>query len=248
MRVVVHPTPAGLEPGALAGRLAVVIDVLRATSSMVTALHHGARAIWPVLEPDDALRLVRERGWPRERYLLGGERGSRLIPGFDAGNSPAEYGRDRVEGREIVMTTTNGTRAIHACRGAAAVLVASFLNVAATAAALRERLRAGDVRGIDVVCAGTRGRFDLCDAACAGAIVDRLEESAGGTLAADDFALACRDVFRANRGDVHALLRRSAHGADLTELGMGADLALCAALDARPIVAALREGAVARQE
>lgn len=248
MLVRVHGTPAGLEPYGLAGRTAVVIDVLRATSSMVTALYHGARAIWPVLEPDDAHRLVEERRWARDRYLLGGERGSKLIPGFDLGNSPAEYGGEKVAGREVVITTTNGTRAIHACQGAAAVLIASFLNVSATATVLHGDAGAGRGigTGIDIVCAGTRGRFDLCDAACAGAIVDRLWELRDGALPADDFALACRDAFRANRGDVVGLLRRSAHGEDLIELGMGTDLELCAALDARPVVTALHEGAVTR--
>lgn len=251
--VRVHATPAGLDGVDLRDRVAVAIDVLRATSSMTTALHEGAAAIWPVAEPDDARALVRRRGWARDRYLLGGERGSVRIPGFDLGNSPAEYVAAAVAGREIVVTTTNGTRAIRACEAARRTFVASFLNAAATAAAAAEAARAG-AAGLELVCAGTRGRFDLCDAACAGALLHAWLDgrvaspaAAGGVvppLALDDLALACLEVFRANRRDIPGLFRRTAHGSDLLRLGMGADLELCGALDSRPIPLEFRAGAV----
>src|SRR5882672_313125 len=140
----------------LAGRdlsetVCVVFDVLRATSSMVTALANGAKAILPVTEIDDALEVWREN----LDVLLAGERdGVRIEAGntrFDLGNSPREFTRDKVAGKKIAMTTTNGTRALRACAHAKTVLVASFLNLKATTEFL-ERQQSSHLL---VICSGT---------------------------------------------------------------------------------------------
>ena len=129
MRVDVAHTPAALPAAALTGAVALVIDVLRASTTMVTALAHGCQALLPVAEVEEARR--RARDLPGS--LLAGERGGDPPAGFDLGNSPLEFTAERVAGRTIVFTTSNGTRALLAARPAAAIAVASFVNLGAAA-------------------------------------------------------------------------------------------------------------------
>jgi 2-phosphosulfolactate phosphatase len=160
----------------------VVFDVLRATSTFVTALHHGAKAIVPVSEIAEALALRQKQ----PGLLLGGERdGVRIRAGqtgginFDLGNSPREYTPEKVRGKTIVSTTTNGTRALRACTGAQTVLAASFLNLTATAQFIR-RLQPAQ---IVLVCAGTRENIATEDVLAAGALGEMLirwGETTGG--------------------------------------------------------------------
>ena len=167
------PAPARRD---LRGAVCVVFDVLRATSTMVTALHHGARAIVPVAEIAEALAIRRQQ----PDILLGGERdGVRIRSAqtgdvdFDLGNSPREYTAAVVRDKTIVSTTTNGTRALRACAGAQTVLAASFLNLSATASWLRQ------VQPTEVmlVCAGTRENVATEDVLAAGALVEMLLRS-----------------------------------------------------------------------
>lgn len=201
--VDVIPTLQTLKPQDVAGRVAVVIDVLRATSTIVAALAAGAREIRPASSPAEAgarlARLAAARGG-RDGLVLGGERLGLRIEGFDLGNSPLEYTAEAVGGKTVFFTTTNGTRTLRraagrravAARGAPsaspapassvpvtgpgpakAVYVAAFLNATAVA----ERLLATE-DSLVMVCAGTRGGFSLEDVLLAGFLVDRLERSA----------------------------------------------------------------------
>ena len=131
--VHVHLLPQLVRPEELAGTTVVVIDMLRATTTIVEALSAGAVAVIPCGEIEEARQCARQRS---PAALLGGERGGRPIAGFDLGNSPAEYTAERVGGKTVVLTTTNGTRALLHSRQAARVLVAAFANCAATTAAL----------------------------------------------------------------------------------------------------------------
>ena len=158
----------------LRGTVCVVFDVLRATSTFVTALHHGAKAIVPVSEIAEALAL-RQR---QPDVLLGGERdGVKICTAqtgggdFDLGNSPREYTPEIVRGRTIVSTTTNGTRALRACAGAKMILAASFLNLTATAKFLRQ-FQPGELL---LVCAGTRENMADEDVLAAGALYEILD-------------------------------------------------------------------------
>jgi len=152
----------------------VVFDVLRATSTFVTALHHGAKAIVPVSEISEALAIRQKQ----PGVLLGGERDGVRIRAdqtdgidFDLGNSPREYTPEKVRNKTIVSTTTNGTRALHACAGAQTVLAASFLNLTATAQSIR-RLQPAQ---IVLVCAGTRENMADEDVLAAGAMCEILD-------------------------------------------------------------------------
>ena len=260
-RVVdVVPTLQTLNPEDVAGRVAVVIDVLRATSTIVAALGAGARDIRPVATPEEAqarlARLEASRG-SREGLLLGGEREGFRLPGFDLGNSPLEYTPKTVAGKTIIFTTTNGTQTLRRAAGAhQPILVASFLNASAVA----ERLWTCPT-GIVMACAGTRGGFSLEDTLLAGFLVDRLEKRAadpgaavGDTSAAPgpfvfrDLARSAATLYRTLAGgsgeDLARVVVTADHARYLTSRGFGADVAYCASLDLLAVVPEYARGRV----
>jgi 2-phosphosulfolactate phosphatase len=223
LRVEVFPTAANIPPlEEMAGRAAVVIDVLRATTTITTALLNGADTVVPVLAPEEAFQVVQEN--PERRFVLGGERKSLLIPGFHLSNSPLEYTEARVGGRPILFTTTNGTRAIRRAAGAEVVYIASFLNAPAVA---RELCRLG--KEVAICCAGTYDQFSLEDTACAGAIIEFL---AGPDQAVElnDLGLVARELYRRFDGRLGELLHVAEHGQNLARLGLQEDLLFCAQL------------------
>ncbi|MGH7277922.1 MAG: 2-phosphosulfolactate phosphatase, partial [Candidatus Rokuibacteriota bacterium] len=166
MRIDVALTAEALVPGSVPGTTVLVVDVLRASTSMVAALGSGCAGIIPVASAEEARRRRPEAG---AGVLLAGERRGDPIPGFDLGNSPVEFATGRAHGKLVIFTTSNGTRALLAARGAAAIGVAALVNVSAAATwAL-----AGE-RDVIVVCAGERGARSLEDQVCAGLLVERL--------------------------------------------------------------------------
>jgi 2-phosphosulfolactate phosphatase len=216
----------------------IVIDVLRATSSIVTALGNGAAGIVPVREPDEAIAVMRRLG--RERSLLCGERESRLIAGFDLDNSPASFTRERVEGKTLVLTTTNGTRAlIEAARGNAVVYCAAFLN----RAAIVERLVTAEGDAL-LLCAGSEGALSFEDTLCAGAIVDALLHR-NKHLAITDAARAAATVYTANAKRLTTAIASGTHAVALVEKGFAADVAACAKLDVSRCVPLYADGVIA---
>lgn len=227
--------------GAVAGGIAVVIDVLRASTTIATALAHGAVAVRAVPTIDEARRAVGATG----AALLGGERGGLPIAGFDLGNSPREYTPERVAGRRLVITTTNGTAALAACRSAREVLVGAIVNRAAVAEAVGRLARARGIGHVHLVCAGTDGAVTAEDVLAAGAI---LAAGAGPGDALDGAARAAREAFERvaaaadPRSALVAEFRRSPGGSNLVALGMEADLSACAALDALVVVPWLDPG------
>lgn len=236
-RLHVHFLPKLVDASTLAGSTCVVIDVLRATTTIVTALAAGAREVVPCLEVDDARRTAADL--PSGSCLLGGERGGTPIDGFHHGNSPAEYTRERVAGKTLVFTTTNGTRAMQHCRQAAAVLIGAFVNLKAVCDRLETHQR------VDLVCAGTDGHITLEDVLFAGAIVhairghfDDLNDQAA--IAADSFDALLRLSVEGEAGSEVAILasemRKSHGGSNLVELGMASDVDLAAQIDRYAIV------------
>jgi 2-phosphosulfolactate phosphatase len=232
--------------GATAGGVAVVIDVLRASTTMITALASGAAAVWPVADVDEARALAQRLG---PRALLGGERGGVMIEGFALGNSPTEYDRDRVGNRDVVITTTNGTAALAACAAAAETLVGAIVNRRAVAAAVRSLGAARGLHHAHLVCAGTAGVVTVEDVLAAGAILDAaatdpaaaadtLDAAAAQALAAFRQLVAAAPEHTAETiaAALVAAFRRSPGGANLVDLGMDRDLPACARLDAVPVV------------
>lgn len=210
--------------------VAVVIDVLRATTVATTAMAAGASAILTCSDIDDAKRLAADHA----PALLCGERGCRPIDGFDLGNSPTEYGASVVAGRTLVMTTTNGTRAVAASSSAKRVVLGSFLNLSAIVDAV------GDVASVHLVCAGTDGHITGEDVLLAGAIAETLTRRSPSADSCDATSIAIawwRD--RVGAMDAEKLteaLAKTRGGRNLIRVGYGDDLARCAAIDSLPVV------------
>jgi 2-phosphosulfolactate phosphatase len=240
MNLHVILTPAELP--ALAGRdlrgtACVVFDILRATSTFVTALHHGATAIVPVSEIAEAV--ARRKKQPD--VLLAGERNgvriSAALTGemdFDLGNSPREFTPEKVHGKTIVSTTTNGTRALRACAQAKTVLAASFLNLAATADFLRGQ------QEIILVCSGTGTGTALEDVLAAGALVEKFMNGNAPRPALSDAAEIARQTFARMETDLAPAIGSSQNGRRLRAIpGLCADVAFCAQRDVFNLVAAM---------
>jgi 2-phosphosulfolactate phosphatase len=188
----------------------VVFDVLRATSTMVTALDNGAAAIAPVSDIPEALSLKQRQ----PEILLAGERNGVRIEGhltggvsFDLGNSPREFTADKVAGRTIAMTTTNGTRALRACAPAAAVLLGSFLNLRATA----EWVEKQAPQNLLLVCSGTHEEAAYEDVLGAGALCDLIWDRYVSGIVADSAEMV-RRLFRLEQPDLVAAVAQSRNG------------------------------------
>jgi 2-phosphosulfolactate phosphatase len=174
-RIFVHLLPSLIPPGTLRGGVAVVVDVLRATTVMVSALAAGCEAIIPCAEIDEAK--VAAADLPPGTALLAGEREGLPIPGFDLGNSPGEFTTEVCRGKTLVMTTTNGTRAILASLEADRVYIASFTNLRATADEISVQfLKRDHGQSIHIVCSGTEGQISFEDSLLAGALTGKITE------------------------------------------------------------------------
>lgn len=232
MQVEVFPTVAALPVlERFEGYQTVAIDVLRATTTIVTALAAGATYVVPTLAPQEALEAAGRVAGSR----LGGERNSVLIPGFDFGNSPQEYTPDRVAGRSIFFTTTNGTRAIHALAPLGPVLIASLVNVGAVVCRLR---KAG--KPVLILCAGMEDELSLEDSVCAGALADGLGEE----ITLNDFGSMARSLFRNHKDNLVNLLQTARHGKSLIDLGAAGDLEICARLNTIDLAPVYSDGAI----
>jgi 2-phosphosulfolactate phosphatase len=219
----VHFLPRLFDSSELRGGVAVVIDVLRASTTIIHALANGAKAVIPVAEVDEARQALANR--PRGAALSGGERGGTRIAGFDLDNSPSSYARATVDGKTIVFTTTNGTRALLQSSEADRIFVGAFTNLSAVVDAL-----AADGRPVHLVCAGTEGRITSEDVLCAGAIAVGVEQ-AGGSLAPDDSRDMAMSLYREceqRPSGVYEMLCRSRGGRNLLELGYDADIRVAA--------------------
>lgn len=229
-----------LDPGTVGGRVVAVIDVLRWSTVAISALEGGAERVESCATPEEALARADALG--RDRVVLGGERESRALPGFDVGNSPREYTPDRVAGRPVVTTTTNGTQALRAAAPARRVIIAAFRNLAA----VTRTLSAAVERGEDVVllAAGQAGEETLEDLACAGAIAEGITEriakrSGSARPVADAETQRATAVWQAAGRDVGRVMEGSAHARALRGVGFGDDVTFCAMRDASPMVPVL---------
>jgi 2-phosphosulfolactate phosphatase len=219
-------------PADLAGCVVIVIDAIRASVTICKALHAGACAVVPVLTAEDARERARGFAQPRN-VLLGGERGGVLIEGFDIDNSPFSYTPERVEGKTIVFTTSNGTAGLLHARQAHRVLVGCFSNLSA----LCERV-AEEERPVHILCSGTRDNVSLDDCLPAGAMVEKLV-AAGRNLVPDDAARLCLAAWRSlshEAGAISRAMRESRGGRNLVRIGLESDVDFCAIIDSLPIV------------
>lgn len=240
MRVDVHFTPAHTDELQLRDKNLIVIDVLRAGTTIATALANGAKEVIPVETVEAAVRIAGSLSG--DVVLLGGERNGKMIEGFHLGNSPAEYTESVVKGKSIVYTTTNGSVAMARGRHAKNLAVASFVNVGRVIEFMKS---VGE--NFVIICAGNQsasGWFSLEDAVCAGMIVDRLQERGSQNLELSDSAVAAHALYRNFGRNILTMMENSEAGKYLSEIGLKDDLTICAAVDSIPVLPLARGNVV----
>ncbi|MCB0791831.1 MAG: 2-phosphosulfolactate phosphatase [Flavobacteriales bacterium] len=213
--------------------IVVVIDILRATSAMVTAFAHGVERIIPVASVEEARAYIGRAG-----YIAAAERNGEIVEGFDYGNSPLAYQDASVRGSTVVMTTTNGTRTIDLAKGARKLVIGSFLNLTALSQWLAEQ-----DDNILLLCAGWRGKFNLEDSTFAGAVMDRLLQTGKFGLE-EDSSIAARYLFMAAKENFMGILKAAPRRRRIEQLKLLADAKYCLTSDVTDVIPILEDGAL----
>lgn len=220
---------------------AVVIDVLRATTTMISSLAYGCKTIFPVTEPEEGQGLLTKalaQGELRANYILGGERGGVLIPGYDLGNSPFEYRTEIIKGKNLIFCTTNGTLAINKAKFAKRLFLGALVNGKAMANKLNQF-----TDSIVVVCAGTKGHFTLEDVLAAGLIIHELLILNPG-IELSDRAHASLALYRYHQAELVKAVSLSRHAKVLVSLGFEKDIAYCAQRSVFDFVPIYKDGQI----
>ena len=206
----------------LQGKIVVVVDIFRATSTMIAALANGIEEISTFSDLEEC-REMKDQG-----YLIAGERNGQTVEGFDLGNSPVAFLKKDYSGQKLAMTTTNGTLAISKSSAADEILIGAFPNLSATITYLQKQKK-----DILIHCAGWKGRFNLEDSLYAGALVKSLESS---HEADEDGALAMKSLFEKEGHQMKAYLSKASHAKRLQNHGIEADIDFCLTLDLYELV------------
>ena len=223
------------------GKTAVVIDVLRATSVITTALDNGVREVLPVADIAEAQSLYAQLD--ANATLRGGESNAVKIEGFDLGNSPLEYKRKTVEGKTLILTTTNGTQAIQNMKGADVAVLACFRNASAVAEYLLSLPQCDSpTNGVVIVCAGTEGRFSLDDGLCAGMLIGLLKQKT--EVETDDLGLLLNHYYNESQANLLGALSGCYHLKRLFTLGFYDDIRFCLDANCVTTIPICREGKI----
>lgn len=228
MIVKLYFTPAPVTDAKIRGRAAVVIDVLRASTTICTAIANGCREIVPVGSTGDAATM--RANLDKAKVLLCGERDGLKVEGFDLGNSPSEYTEKAVQDKILLFASTNGSRAILKCSSAAQTYVCGFVNLSLVADTL-----VNTKKDAAIVCAGRQGNFSLEDTFCGGALVDRLVATGQYTIENDGAQIA-HMLYKNRDSSEEAVISRAEHAVYLKGLGFGTDIVTAASIDLVPVV------------
>jgi len=241
MRTDLYLVPNPVERKTLAGKSVVLIDVLRASTTICQALYAGARAVLPFEEPGEAAEMRAKIG-PKES-LLAGEREGIKIDNFDLGNSPREFTREAVAGKTILMTTSNGTRAYNKAKGSPLILTGALVNISKVAARIARE-------GIDVtiMCAGREGQFSIEDSICGGMLIDKLYTEHKLEMELNDAASLALLLYRSNKRALKETIAQGEHGRYLNRIGFGEDVAIAAEGDSIPVLPVLKESRIIIEE
>ena len=242
MNISVIPTAQQAQGINFSGQTAVVIDVLRATSVITTALENGAREVIPVKTIEEAQNLYAQ--CDTTKTLRGGERNALKIEGFDHSNSPLEYKKKVVEGKTLILTTTNGTNAINNIIGADEVVLACFRNGAAVVEHIVGLSHRG-CRDIIIVCAGTESHFSLDDGLCAGMIIELLKQQT--EVKTDDLGLLLHRFYNESKDNLFGALSGCYHLKRLFMLGFYDDIKFCLETNCVQTVPVLKDGKIVRK-
>lgn len=211
------------------GSVVVIIDVFRATSTIATALYNKAKAVIPVASVEECITL----GNSIDNSITAGERNGHIVEGLQHGNSPAEYPQDFIEGKTLILTTTNGTRLLHMIHGADTIITGSFVNLSAVCDFLVKKNK-----NVLLACAAWKDRYNLEDSLFAGAVVNRIKDCFDMNC---DSARASETLFTSlNGGAPIDFLRNSSHYRRLSAYGLENDMAYCATIDLHPVVPYLK--------
>ena len=236
MKIDIILTAADIQPEKIKDKIVVIIDVLRATSVMITALANGAKAVYPYKDIESVL----ENSKKSKSFVLGGERKGLKIEGFDFGNSPLEYTKEAVSGKDMFMTTSNGTRAIeNSANGSKKLFIAAFLNVESVAKKILE-----ENDDIVIICSGTDNNFSLDDALCAGEIIRRVKEK-NRDIQLTDISLAMKRLAETSLG-IEETLEGSKHFEYLKTIGFYGDMNHCFTMDMFDIVPEYKNGVITK--
>jgi len=237
MNIDIQLGPSAPNPNLLFDRAVVVIDVLRATSVIIHAMSQGALEIIPVPTVEDAFQMA--KAFPRGFILLGGESESKNIPGFDLGNSPREYVAERVKGKKLILTTTNGMKAFHLVSSGKEILVGSFFNIGA----VTQRCVELD-RDLLIFPSGDEGSFSLEDTVCGGMLIELITRKGEKPISLTDASEFAKILYKRFEDNLVEAFHLSRHGKELISRGYEEDLAYCARIDAIPLVPIFRDGVI----
>lgn len=236
MKIDIILTAADIQAEKIKDKIVVIIDVLRATSVMITALANGAKAVYPYKDIESVL----ENSKKSKSFVLGGERKGLKIEGFDFGNSPLEYTKEAVSGKDMFMTTSNGTRAIeNSANGSKKLFIAAFLNVESVAKKILE-----ENDDTVIICSGTDNNFSLDDALCAGEIIRRVKEK-NRDIQLTDISLAMKRLAETSLG-IEETLEGSKHFEYLKTIGFYGDMNHCFTMDMFDIVPEYKNGVITK--
>jgi 2-phosphosulfolactate phosphatase len=214
----------------------LIVDILRATSTITTAIANGASFLIPVNTPAEAFSLYEKIN---REPLLGGEVDGKLIKGFHLGNSVTEYTASVVKNKPIIIRTTNGTRAVNVCSSARYLVIGCFLN---QSSCCRFLSKLGS--DILIVCSGKEGKFGIEDVVFAGACVNTISQIVTSEINKSDSAVEAEMLYQHCKSDILQMLHNSEHGRYLINIGLGDDLALCAQVDTTTAVPIYRDGKI----
>ncbi len=238
MKIDLYVNRTELETVELTNRqTAIVIDVLRASTSIITALYNGCRAVIPVIEVEDAFLLAEQ--FSREDRLLAGERQEVFIAGFDLSNSPLEFTADRVKDKTIIFTSTNGARLFRVSAAARQTVVCGFVNVSRVVDFVRK-----SSAEVAILCAGKHGQFGLEDVVCGGMVIAKLMVAEENNNELNDGALAAYRVYQHFAENLLGMLRQCSHGRRLVQIGQDCDLIQAASVDLLPILPVVKDGQI----
>jgi len=235
MNVELYLTPVPLGRARLAGRTVVAIDVLRSSTSTCAALMSGAKGVIPAPGPGEAGELWTKLG--SDMAVLAGERDNVKIENFNLGNSPAEFTKEAVGGRFVIMTTTNGTAVYRDTHGAELVICGALVNISRVA---RQTAEAG--HDLVIVCSGQEGGFSIEDTICAGMLIHLLATEGKVEMTLNDAGSLALLLYRSNKTALKKTIEQGEHGRRLTELGFASDVEMAAAVDSMPVLPVMRDG------
>ena len=230
-------TPEEIKDRRLTDKLIVVIDILRASSTIVTALSNGCIGFIPIFSPELAEKKAHE--FSKEKVLLGGERKGKKITGFNLGNSPREYQKEMVEGKMIIFSTTNGVKTLEMVKEGSQIIVGSFLNLQATSDYCSNF--PGDVI---LVCAGREGGFSLEDSVCAGMLINSLRGVSLHPSREMDSNITAQVLYEKFGSNILKMLQKCYHGRYLESIGLREDLEFCSQTNLFSIVPVFKDGII----